>query len=1060
MKRILLLFAIACCPFAQAQNVYPQYQDGKIWFKVKDNVKLTLSSAENPWNVDIASLPFLADIARNHQVINLSRPFFAARNSTTLQRTYQLKFADVANVDQIIAALDATGMIEYAEKVPYDEVSLTPNDYNGSTLWHLAKINATTAWNYFSTGSTIRIAIVDNAVQTTHTDLSANVWVNTGEIANNSIDDDGNGYVDDINGYDVSDNDNNPNPPNTSFDHGTHCAGAASASTNNGTGICGIGWSCKIIGVKATSNSGSPSTITDGYAGITYAVAAGARVISLSWGGTASSTTAQNIINWAYGQNAIIVAAAGNSNTNTQHYPAAYTNVIAVASTASNDVKSSFSNYGTWVDVSAPGSNIYSTVPNNAYAYMSGTSMACPIVAGLVGLMRSLNPTLPQSNVISCLTSTCDNINSINPSYSGQLGSGRINAANAMSCIAATLNQPPQAAFTANITTIPATGYVTYTDLSTFNPTTWNWSFPGGTPASFSGQTPPPIQYNTPGTYNASLTVTNGNGSSTATYTNYITVTGGTGCDTLNYPVPSNWSLVNYYVTATPPYSNGWVNGVNSSGDREKAMYFDASAYPYTTMMGCFIAFGKAWSSNPNKIVTVRVYDGTSGSPGAQLANGTATITMGQIMSDVQNFYYTRVIFANPVTLPASKRFFVSCDLTGLTWTSTPKDTLNIVSNTGGQTNPSDTWDKKSNNSWLRYTTTGTWNIAISLLIHPIITNAPPIATFTQTPTGPICAGNSYTFNATGSTYEDTLLWVFNGGSPSTSNLVNPTVIYNNPGTYTVKLYVVGGGCSMLDSMVTTVTVNANPTVTVSANPTVICPSGSSTITATGGTSYTWSPATGLSATTGATVTASPTATTTYNVVVTGSNGCSSIAPVTITVDQPPVPSVQTVPTFICVGQSINWDASASTNVNTFNWTFPGGTPGTSGNAVQSVQYNSAGTYTTTLTVSNSCGSNNSYTHTFTVGCVGIDEVNPDGNILAAYDAGTGTLIIEATDPGQLQNPKVILVNNLGQVIYRSPFTGNSGSAQMQIDMNGFASGIYYVQVLGDNLNYSGKFMK
>src|SRR5574343_601748 len=114
-------------------------------------------------------------------------------------------------------------------------------------------MNAAGAWNYFSTGSTVKIAIVDDAVERTHPDLSPNLWVNPGEIASNGIDDDGNGYIDDINGYDVGSNDNNPNPPTTSYDHGTHVAGISSARSNNSTGVASIGFSCKLMCVKSTN---------------------------------------------------------------------------------------------------------------------------------------------------------------------------------------------------------------------------------------------------------------------------------------------------------------------------------------------------------------------------------------------------------------------------------------------------------------------------------------------------------------------------------------------------------------------------------------------------------------------------------------------------------------------------------------------------------------------------------------------------------------------------------------------------------------------------------------
>jgi subtilisin family serine protease len=554
-----------------SQNVYKTYQDGKIWFKLKDNQPIVKKKDDNPLNLTVNHLPFLQKVVGGNQITRFYKPFFAMTHDEAMQRTYQLNFTDIYNVDKIIAALKTCPEIEYAEKVPYDEVCLTPNDYSSSQQWYLAQINATSAWNYFSTGSTRRIAIVDNAVQVTHTDLSANVWVNAGEVANNNIDDDGNGYIDDINGYDVADLDNDPNPPNTSFGHGTHCAGDASASTNNSTGISAIGFSTKIIGVKATSNSGNAQSISNGYEGVSYAAAAGAHVISLSWGGSSSSGTAQNVINAAYNapSKPVILAAAGNSNVNTMFYPAAYTNVLSVASSTTGDVKSSFSNYGTWIDITAPGSNIYSTVPNNTFASMSGTSMACPLTAGLVGLMRSLAPTMTQSQIISCLTSTCININSQNPNYVGQLGAGRIDANAAMACVNSSLSNPPAAAFAANNTSICPGQQVQFTDQSA-GATSWAWTFAGGTPASSTAQNPL-ITYNTPGTYTVTLVATNSNGSSTATQTNYITVssTGQAPPFTEGFQntqfLPTGWSSLDAAPTGIFWTRNTTVGGFNTS---------------------------------------------------------------------------------------------------------------------------------------------------------------------------------------------------------------------------------------------------------------------------------------------------------------------------------------------------------------------------------------------------------------------------------------------------------------------------------------------------------------
>jgi PKD repeat protein len=289
---------------------------------------------------------------------------------------------------------------------------------------------------------------------------------------------------------------------------------------------------------------------------------------------------------------------------------------------------------------------------------------------------------------------------------------------------------------------------------------------------------------------------------------------------------------------------------------------------------------------------------------------------------------------------------------------------------------------------------------------------------------------------------------------------VNPTVIYNTPGTYSVKLYVVGGGCDMLDSMVTSVTVKANPTVSVTATPSTICQSQSSVITASGGTSYQWSPATNLSATTGASVTANPTSTTSYNVTVTGANGCSAISAVTINVDQPPVPTVTVGNTSICIGNTITWDASASSNVTTFNWTFPGGTPATSTNAVQTVTYNSAGNYTTALTISNSCASDNTYTHAVSVGCVGIDEPDANDNFQSYFNQWTNSVMLNATQLQTGEELSVNIISSLGQLIYSGKVAVVGGTVNAAINVGNIAPGIYYLQAMNSSVKYRMDFFK
>lgn len=1035
-----------------AQTIDANFQDGKIWFKLKDSYRNGASQLNAKTNVvPFEALPFVKKIEKDYQLKSLSVPFAAAKNSKILQRTYLLEFSDFANVNQILSDLRLSGAVEYAEKVPMDKHCLVPNDPSYSSQWGLTMINAANAWSYFSSGSNISVAIVDDAVERTHPDLSASLWINTGDNNTNGIDDDGNGYIDDINGFDVGSNDNNPNPPTTAYDHGTHVAGIVGARSNNSIGVASIGFSVKLMCVKSTS---SATSVTNGYDGVVYAAVNNADVINMSWGGTGSSVTAQNVIDYAYAQGCILVAAAGNSDVNTPFYPAAYNNVISVAATTSSDTKASFSNYGTWVDVSAPGNNIYSTTVTASYGNKSGTSMASPMVAGLAGLMLSLNPSLTQTDITNCLLSTADNINAMNPTYIGELGSGRIDAQAAMQCVSTTLAWAPVADFVANVTTVTAGGQVDFTDLSLYTPTTWNWSFPGGTPASFVGANPPLITYNTPGTFNVVLTVSNVNGTDVETKSGYIIVATAGSCDTLNYPIPSGWTGTQYYTGATVG-ADGWINGVNINADKQKAAYFDASSTPFTYCTGTFIAFGKAYSATPGKIVPVHIYDGTSGSPGTLLA--TQNTTMGQIMSDEASGYYTRIEFPTPVTLPVSKQFFVSIDLTNLSWTGTPKDTLSIVSNVHLQTVPSAIWEQQADNSWHQYTTAGSWNLSASLFVHPYLTNAPTVATFTQSATS-ICQGNSITYNAAGSTFEDLIQWDLPGSSPGFSNSVNPTVIYNTPGTYLTKLYVIGGGCSDVDSAEITITILANPAVSISASSPVICPGGSTTLTASGGsTSYIWTPSTGLSGTTGAVVTSTPTSSITYNAQGTGANGCVTNSTISIDVDSPPVAAVVISDSMICIGQTILFDGSSSSNATSFIWSFPGGTPSSSTSSSPVITYSSPGTFTATLTVSNSCGADSSYSQSVSAGCVGIDE-SDSGSISSYFDMDNSNLNIFLSNNLNKENLTILIFDAQGKVVLKKNMSANE--TEKQINLKEINSGLYILHVEGEHTNYNKRFVR
>jgi serine protease len=219
--------------------------------------------------------------------------------------------------------------------------------------------------------------------------LAAKIWTNPGEIPGNGVDDDLNGYVDDWRGWDFV---NHDHEPQDDHGHGTHVAGIAAAASDNGAGIAGISWGARIMPLKVL-DSGGNGTDSDLAAALVFAADHGARVINLSLGGGAASVM-ESAVNYAHSRGAIVIAAAGNSSGQGVLYPAAYAKAMAVAATDAGNHRASFSSYGPEVDIAAPGIGIYSThwTPGSGgtYAYLSGTSMATPHVAGAAALLASL----------------------------------------------------------------------------------------------------------------------------------------------------------------------------------------------------------------------------------------------------------------------------------------------------------------------------------------------------------------------------------------------------------------------------------------------------------------------------------------------------------------------------------------------------------------------------------------------------------------------------------------------------------------------------------------------
>lgn len=981
-----LALSIFFWPFtATSQQVHPDYMDGRIWVKLKKTAVVASDiSPEGPVKVDHRNLkpgqvPFLAGLEPVVQFNRIEQPYHHIKSTQGLNRIYRLTLTDPYAIDEVIRKLNELDAVEYAEKVALMKKTLTPNDpdFNASDQWALFQISAESAWNLGTGSSNIVVAIVDDAVEITHPDLSPVIWTNTGEIPGNSFDDDGNGYDDDVNGFDVAMGDNDPNPDGPAYDHGTHVAGISGAATNNSTGVASIGYGISIMAVKATN---SPTVISDGYDGIIYAVNSGADVINMSWGGSGSSATAQSIIDFANSNGIVCVAAAGNDNVSTQFYPAAYNNVISVASSTYGDSKSGFSNYGSWIDITAPGSAIWSTVPGGTYDFKQGTSMASPMVAGLAGLLLSLNPGLNPADVENCIRSTADNIDGANPSYIGQLGDGRINALAAMNCVSATLNWAPVADFSASLTNIIEGQTVDFTDLSYYNPTAWNWTFTGGSPASFSGQNPPAITYPTAGTYQVELTVTNANGSDTKTEIGYITVNALTGCDTISNTLATDGIFINRWVGG-----DGFLTGHNAYGMTRFAEQYQG--YGPTTIMGAEFYFVEGETTNPASEVLLMVWeDDGSGMPGTMVYS--EPIDMQIIEDNVAgpgpgSFFITDVDFDTPVTVSTST-FHVGYSVENATHTndSVAIGTYNVTTD-GGRPNRYHVFFEPGNpllypgNTWQSIETV-TGGSQYVLHLYPRITQTPPTAVLSSD--SPVCEGEYMTFDGTGSPNAVNWDWAINGTASPFQSGSNPSVIMNSAGTHTVYMAAYNScGFYHIDSL--DVVVNATPNVGVTSTQDTICPAGSSNLTASGAGGYVWSPATGLSCTTCSNPVANPAATTTYT--VTGTTGsCSSDSYVTIVVDDsaPSAAFISSTDT-ICPGESVSYNGAISTGASIYNWTFTGGDISSSTSPNPTVMYASGGTYNVDLTVENSCSQTDNIS-----GTIIVDGSTPTANYTTSAD--------------------------------------------------------------------------
>ena len=365
----------------------------------------------------------------------------------------------MAHAQQYFAALLAAILL-FGGMLPAFAFAVEPDDDHYDEQWYLEQIDAPEAWETTTGSSSIVVAVLDTGIDLDHPDLEDNLWKNISEIDGNGVDDDGNGYVDDLYGWDFVDDDSDPTPdtgPGSTADaisHGSVIAGLIGATGDNNEGVAGVQWDVRIMTIRILDKRGAGNSV-DASAGIAYAVENGADVINLSFSGEIGDAALRQAVKDAYEAGVVVVAALGNDGKNVNAdpvYPACYEGdddwVIGVAASTKADKKSTFSNYGSdCADISAPGEDIFGVDyydPDEGFddAYQdgwSGTSVASPLVAGAAGILLSAYPTLTPEQVRNSLKLSVDPIG--DREFMVHLGAGRLNLSNALELAAAYVDE-------------------------------------------------------------------------------------------------------------------------------------------------------------------------------------------------------------------------------------------------------------------------------------------------------------------------------------------------------------------------------------------------------------------------------------------------------------------------------------------------------------------------------------------------------------------------------------------------------------------------------------------
>ncbi len=485
---VLLFLITTCAILPQSKTFFIKYKSSVDQQTIEQKI-----AGKKIFQENALFKPDKSNISVEHFAGNLGK------KDPVLSKIIKITLANQTDADLLFQSSSSDPSIEYIEEAHVYKIDSIPNDSLISSQWALSKIDAFNAWNITAGDTSIIIGIIDTGIDFLHPDLKNKIFKNYKETQGNNADDDLNGFTDDTMGWDFTDRTGFPfdstggdylnwdNLPEDDNGHGTYIAGIAGAENNNGIGISGAAPNVKLLNIRAFDPAGFGDE-DDVAAGILYAIEMGAEVINMSFGDNTFSYVLRDVIKYAYSQNVVLVASSGNSGSDLPHYPSGYSEVISVGNSTSEDYVSANSNFGSTIDLVAPGTSIITTSKNNSYSEVSGTSASAPFVSAGAALILSLQD-FTNDEVKEILKSTSDDIDAAG--WDEKSGGGRLNLFRAVSVIAPSIvkfNYPYQdfatnadsIAVTATILSAYFRKYELYVGAG-LNPVSWNILIENGT---------------------------------------------------------------------------------------------------------------------------------------------------------------------------------------------------------------------------------------------------------------------------------------------------------------------------------------------------------------------------------------------------------------------------------------------------------------------------------------------------------------------------------------------------------------------------------------------------